>query len=94
MRFFLDHDVPEEAAHLLRYHGHAVTLLRDVLPLTAPDEKVFAHAVEQGMVMVTCNRNDFLEEKKREQVECYERRVVTTETRRARRSGGFPIAFT
>lgn len=60
MRFFLDHDVPEEAAHLLRHHGHEVIILRDVLPITALDEEAFAYAIDQDLITVTCNRNEFL----------------------------------
>ncbi len=61
MRFFLDHDVPEEVAHLLRYEGHFVTVLRDALPLTTPDTEAFGYAVSNELLTITCNRNDFLE---------------------------------
>jgi predicted nuclease of predicted toxin-antitoxin system len=59
--FFFDHDVPHEVAMMLRYKEHEVILLRDVLPVTATDSEVFAYACEQNALMVTCNRNDFLE---------------------------------
>jgi hypothetical protein len=47
VRFFLDHDVPAEAAQLLRHWGHEVTLLKEALPITAPDEEAFRYAREQ-----------------------------------------------
>lgn len=60
MRFFLDHDVPAETAHLLRHWGHEVALLKQVLPITAPDEAVFQYAREQGLIIISCNRAHFL----------------------------------
>jgi predicted nuclease of predicted toxin-antitoxin system len=60
VRFFLDQDMPEEIALLLRHWGHAVTVLRDVLPITAPDAEAFAYARAHDLITVTCNRDDFL----------------------------------
>lgn len=60
MKFLLDHDVPEDVAHLLRHWGHRVTLTREVLNIEATDETVFKLACQQQLVMVTCNRNDYL----------------------------------
>lgn len=60
MTFFLDQDIPEEIALLLRHWGHTATVLRDALPITTPDAEVFSYARDHGMIMVTCNRNDFL----------------------------------
>lgn len=60
MIFFLDQDIPEEIALLLRHWGHTATRLRDVLPVTTSDEAAFAYARERGMITVTCNRDDFL----------------------------------
>ncbi len=60
MRFLLDHDVPGDVAHLLRYWGHEVTVLRGVLPITTPDEEVFAHAQREGLTLISCNRAHFL----------------------------------
>jgi predicted nuclease of predicted toxin-antitoxin system len=61
MTFFFDQDAPDDLAHWLRHRGHAVTLLREVLPVTAPDEVVLAEARTRGAVLITCNRKDFLE---------------------------------
>ncbi len=60
MKFFLDHDVPQDLAYALRALNHEVTLLRDVLPTDTPDEKVFAYAQSNGLVLLTCNRDDFI----------------------------------
>lgn len=61
MRFLLDHDVPEDLTYLLQELGHHVVRLRDVLPQEAPDSIVLQFAHEQTCVIVTCNRDDFIE---------------------------------
>ncbi len=68
MKFLLDHDVPAEIAHLLRYWEHNVTVLRTVLPVTASDEEVFGHACSLGLILISCNRNHFLTLARRTQV--------------------------
>lgn len=60
MKFFFDHDVPAVAARILRSAGFSVTELREVLDPTASDAEVLAHACCQEMILVTCNRDDFL----------------------------------
>lgn len=60
MKFLLDHDVPEDVAHLLRHWNHTATVLREVLDRTTSDEHVFAHARKHNLVLITCNRNHFL----------------------------------
>ena len=60
MRFFLDHDVPADITRVLRRERHDVTELREVLPVTASDADVLTYANEHGLVLVTCNRDDFL----------------------------------
>jgi predicted nuclease of predicted toxin-antitoxin system len=59
--FFFDHDVADEVAQMLRYWKHEVILLRNVLPITATDSEVFAYACDHDVLMLTCNRDDFLE---------------------------------
>jgi predicted nuclease of predicted toxin-antitoxin system len=61
VRFLLDHDVPQPVADALLRHGHEVLLLHDVFPITSSDEEVFAHAIHTERVMITCNRDDFLQ---------------------------------
>ena len=60
MNFFLDHDVPADVGRVLRLKGHAVEILDEVLPRTADDRVALRHAASGGMVVVTCNRRDFL----------------------------------
>ena len=60
MRFFLDHDVPAEVARVLRQAGHEVTTVIEVMPPTASDSDVFRYAASNDLVLVTCNRDDFL----------------------------------
>ena len=61
MTFFFDHDVADEVAQMLRYWEHNVILLRDVLPITATDAEVIGYACDQEVLIVTCNRDEFLE---------------------------------
>ena len=58
--FLLDHEVPVEVAHVLRHWGHDVASLRQALPVTAPDDQVFAHAREHDRLIVSCSRAHFL----------------------------------
>ena len=60
MRFLLDHDVPEDLSYLLGELGHEVILLRNALPGDSSDETVLQFAAKRGCLLVTCNRDDFL----------------------------------
>ncbi|MBS1834379.1 MAG: DUF5615 family PIN-like protein [Acidobacteria bacterium] len=60
MTFLLDHDVPEGIRFLLTEIGHSALVLRDVLPVDAPDAEVLAFAERSRLVLITCNRDDFL----------------------------------
>lgn len=40
--------------------GHEVTVLRDVLSITTPDEEVFRYAQRAGLTIISCNRAHFL----------------------------------
>lgn len=61
MKFLLDHDVPDDLSHLLAHLGYEVTLLRQALPGDSPDEAVLRWAHERGCIVLTCNRDDFLQ---------------------------------
>jgi predicted nuclease of predicted toxin-antitoxin system len=61
VKFLLDHDVPEDLSYLLEQLGHDVILLRKALPEDASDEAVLQFAHERGCVLLTCNRDDFLD---------------------------------
>ena len=61
MKFLLDHDVPDDLSYLLEQLGHDVSLLRKVLPGDSSDETVLRFAYETGHLLLTCNRDDFLD---------------------------------
>jgi predicted nuclease of predicted toxin-antitoxin system len=61
VKFLFDHDVPEDLSYLLKQLGHEVTLLRNALPPDTSDEAVLQFAQDTGRVLLTCNRNDFLQ---------------------------------
>jgi predicted nuclease of predicted toxin-antitoxin system len=61
MTFFLDHDAPHDLTYTLKALGHDVVLLRDCLDIEADDKTVLRYAAERGYVVITCNREDFLE---------------------------------
>ena len=61
MRFLVDEDVPVEVARCLREEGHEVFLAADVLGVQTDDVDIWEHAVGNHSIVVTCNRQDFLE---------------------------------
>ena len=61
MKFLFDHDVPDDLSYLLQQLGHEVSLLRQLLPKEASDPAVFQFAYENDFLLVTCNRDDFIE---------------------------------
>lgn len=60
MNFLLDHDVPAEIGRVLIQAGQRVVHVSDVLNCEATDSEVFEYAVTQQLVLLTCNRDDFL----------------------------------
>ena len=61
MTFLLDHDIPEDICRLLLHRGYEVIRLREVLPITTPDEDIFGYVCQHNLVLMTCNRDDFLQ---------------------------------
>ncbi len=61
MNFLLDNDVPEDLSYLLEHLGHGVSRLREVLPGEASDTAVLDYAFRRNLVVITCNRDDFLQ---------------------------------
>ncbi len=61
MRFLLDHDVPAEVARVLRREGKETACVAEVMTATASDEEVLEYSIRSGYVLVSCNRDDFLE---------------------------------
>jgi len=60
VNFFLDHDVPERVGDVLRQEGHVIVRLRDALPINTTDAVVLKYAGEHELILVTCNRDDFI----------------------------------
>ena len=60
MKFLLDHDVPSEIERVLVRAGYGATRLADVLPTTSSDAEVLQYATAHQLILVTCNRDDFL----------------------------------
>jgi predicted nuclease of predicted toxin-antitoxin system len=60
VKFLFDHDVPDDMAYALDALGHEVFRLRQVLPVVASDEEVLRFAGARELVLITCNRDDFL----------------------------------
>jgi predicted nuclease of predicted toxin-antitoxin system len=60
VKFFLDHDVPAELGRMLRLKGHEVQILSEVLPQETADLSALHYAAGKGMIVITCNRGDFL----------------------------------
>ncbi len=65
MRFLLDQDVPDDLGFSLEALGHEALRLRQVMPVTTSDEEVLQYACSQACLLITCNRDDFLEAAKR-----------------------------
>ena len=61
MKFLFDHDVPDDLSYLLQQLGHEVSLLRRLLPKDTSDSRVLQFAYENEFLLVTCNRDDFVE---------------------------------
>lgn len=60
MRFLLDNDVPDTVARVLSEAGHEVLLLRDAMAPRSSDAAVLDYAVANQLMLVTCNRDDFI----------------------------------
>ena len=60
MKFLLDHDVPDRIAGVIQAAGFSALKLREILPPDLDDEAVFRHARDHGLILITCNRDDFL----------------------------------
>jgi predicted nuclease of predicted toxin-antitoxin system len=61
VKFLLDEDVAVEVARCLQQAGHEVVFVADALGRRTDDVEVWRCAARTGAIMVTCNRQDFLE---------------------------------
>ena len=57
----MDEDVAVEVARCLQQAGHEVALVTEVLGVRTDDVDIWHHAVRTETIVVTCNRQDFLE---------------------------------
>jgi predicted nuclease of predicted toxin-antitoxin system len=61
VKLLFDHDVPDDTAYGLSAQGHQVFRVRDLIDPQTPDEEVLRYAAQHDFVLITCNRDDFLE---------------------------------
>jgi predicted nuclease of predicted toxin-antitoxin system len=57
----VDEDVAIEVARCLQQAGHEVSLVAETLGLRTDDVEVWHHAVRTASIVITCNRQDFLQ---------------------------------
>lgn len=60
MRFFLDEDLSGEVAQIARNLGLDAQSVHELGRRGLSDDEQFGYAIDEEMVMVTRNRNDFL----------------------------------
>jgi predicted nuclease of predicted toxin-antitoxin system len=53
LRFLVDAQLPPALANWLRKRGHDADHVRDVMLGSQPDERIIAHAVKMGAVIIT-----------------------------------------
>jgi len=61
VKFLIDEDVAIEVARCLQNAGHNVSLVTEILGGSADDFDIWRHAISTGKILITCNRQDFLE---------------------------------
>jgi len=61
VKFLVDEDVPVDVARCLRQAGHEVSLVVEALDVRTDDVDIWRYAIRAGAIVVTCNRQDFLE---------------------------------
>jgi len=61
VKFLIDEDVPIEAARHIRQKGHEVRLVAEALGTRTDDTDVWYYAVQTQCIVVTCNRQDYLQ---------------------------------
>ena len=61
MKFLVDEDVAIEVSRCLEQAGHQALLVSEVLGVRTQDKDIWSHATLTGAIVVTCNRQDFLQ---------------------------------
>ena len=90
MKFLLDQNVPDETYRVLAYRGYEVTRLREIIALGATDEAVFAYAQTKDLVIVSSQRQAFVEmaEKAKAKREWFNGLIVLTRRRSRQAEAG------
>jgi predicted nuclease of predicted toxin-antitoxin system len=57
LRVMLDHNVPASVAEAFQSRGHHVSLVKDVLPVDSPDPLIATVCEEDGLILVSCDRD-------------------------------------
>ena len=60
MKFLFDEDVPIETERCASQTGHEVWLVAETLGQGTDDSDIWYHAIRTHLIVVTCNRQDFL----------------------------------
>lgn len=60
MKFLIDEDVAAEIDRSLRQKGHTTLRVAEALGFGTDDVDVWEFASREGLVVITCNRQDFL----------------------------------
>ena len=61
MKFLVDEDVAVEVTRCLQQAEHEVSLVAEVLGVRTDDVDIWHHAGRTEAIVITCNRQDFLE---------------------------------
>ncbi|HTI69815.1 MAG TPA: DUF5615 family PIN-like protein [Candidatus Limnocylindria bacterium] len=61
MTFLVDEDVPIEIDRCLRQGLHETVRVAEVLGFRTDDVDIWEYACGNGLIVITCNRQDFLE---------------------------------
>jgi predicted nuclease of predicted toxin-antitoxin system len=57
MRLLLDHNVPVSVAEVFRERGHAVLLVKDILPTNSSDQLVATVSEADGAILVSADHD-------------------------------------
>jgi predicted nuclease of predicted toxin-antitoxin system len=60
VKFLVDEDVAIEIARCLEHEGHEVRLVAQTLGAGTDDAQIWDFAVRDKLILITCNRQDFL----------------------------------
>jgi len=61
VKFLVDEDVAVEVTRCLQQTNHEVSLVAEALGVRTDDVDIWHHAVRTEAIVITCNRQDFLE---------------------------------